>query len=845
MAKNPKKNEDRLARYRARRSAERTPEPFAGRSSARVPIFVVQKHAARNLHYDLRLEMDGALQSWAVPRGPSADPLTKRLAIEVEEHPLEYADFEGLIPEGNYGAGAVIVWDRGSWEPIGDPREGLEKGKLLFDLKGFKLRGRWTLFRTKRRDGNPKEWLLMKKPDGHADPEGEFEETSILSGLTVEQLRDGVDPAEPLRDELVRLKAPGDAPTADKIEIMLAEPREQPFSRPGWIFELKYDGYRLLGAREGDRARLRYRRGGDATRNFPEIARAIERLPFDSFVLDGELVVLDDEGKPSFQKLQQRVRPARQPDGSTLPPEPVTLFVFDLLAFDTYDLRPLPLLARKKLLRRVLPRAGPLRYSDHIEEQGEAMFESVREMQLEGLVAKRADAPYRSGRSADWLKLRADRVDDFVVVGYSPSKGSRSGFGALHLAIHDGERLVYSGRVGSGFTHEQLADLAVELDSARRDGPPCEVAPTDPGHVWVEPHLVCEVRFKEWTDTTLLRQPVFLRLRDDKIPEECRRYDALPLPSEPAPPAQPEVRREVSFTNLGKVFWPEEGYTKGDLIEYYRTHRPLDPARFMKRPAPRADPVSRTASRARTSSRRMLPGYAPDWIRTEVMWSEHAQREIHYFICDDEETLLYLINLGTIPLHLWSSRVQALGNPDWCILDLDPKNAPFEHVVEIAREIRSLCREIELDCFIKTSGSTGLHVMLPLGGQCSYEESRTLAELMARIVAGRLREIATIIRRPAARGDRVYIDFLQNGHGRLLVSPYCVRPIAGAPVSTPLRWSEVKKGLDIRRFNIKTVPPRLRRMKEEPLISVMNIRPDLQRLLSRMAERWQGADGSD
>ena len=843
MAKNPRKKEDRLARYRAKRSAERTPEPFVGRSAAKVPIFVVQKHAARNMHYDLRLEMDGALQSWAVPKGPSADPAEKRLAIEVEEHPLEYADFEGLIPEGNYGAGAVIVWDRGPWEPVGDPRAGFEKGKLLFDLKGFKLGGRWTLFRTKRRGGNPKEWLLMKKPDGHADPEAAFEEASILSGLTVEQLRDGVDPAEPLRKELVRLKAPGNAPAADKIEIMLAEAREEPFSKPGWIFELKYDGYRLLGARRGDRARLRYRRGGDATKSFPEIARAIERLPFDSFVLDGELVVLDDEGKPSFQKLQQRVRPARLPDGTMPPLAPATLFVFDLLAFDAYDLRPLPLLERKKLLRRLLPRAGPLRYSDHIEEQGEAMFESVREMQLEGLVAKRADAPYRAGRSADWLKLRADRVDDFVVVGYSRPKGSRSGFGALHLAIHDGERLVYAGRVGSGFTQKQLADLAEELDSARRDRAPCEAAPKDVGHVWVEPHLVCEVRFKEWTDGTLLRQPVFLRLRDDKTPEECRRYDAMPLPPEPAPPAQLEDEREISFTNLGKVFWPEEGYTKGDLIEYYRSvadwllpymkDRPVVLTRY-------PDGID-----GKNFFQKDAPGFVPDWVRTETMWSEHTQREIQYFVCDNEETLLYLINLGTIPLHLWSSRVQALGNPDWCILDLDPKNAPFEHVVEIAREIHALCREIELDCFVKTSGSTGLHVMLPLGRQCSYEESRTLGELMARIVAGRLREIATIIRRPAARGDRVYIDFLQNGHGRLLVAPYCVRPIPGAPCSAPLRWSEVRKGLDIRRFNIETVPPRLRRMKEEPLISVMSIRPDLQQLLSRMAERWQGADRPD
>jgi bifunctional non-homologous end joining protein LigD len=840
VGKKRKSDEGRLRAYREKRSADRTPEPFSG-AGERPRLFVVQKHAATRLHYDLRLEIRGALHSWAVPRGPSLDPQVKRLAVEVEDHPLEYADFEGLIPEGNYGAGAVIVWDRGQWAPVDDPVEGLERGKLLFDLHGYKLRGRWTLFRTK---GKPNEWLLMKKPDGHANPEAEPAEESILSGLTVEDLRDGTDPAKELRRRLRRLDAPRRRVDVLSLSPMLAQPRERAFSRPGWLFELKYDGYRLLAARGEAGPRLRYRRGTDVTARFPELAAAVDRLPFADLVLDGELVVLDEGGRPSFQRLQQRVQ-------QTLPTSvqratielPATLFAFDLLAAEGHDLRGLPLLKRKELLRRILPRAGPLRYADHIETDGEAMFEEVRSMRLEGIVAKKIDAPYRPGRGADWLKIRADRVADFVVVGYSPARGSRTGFGALHLAQWDAGALTYAGRVGSGFSGTQLDELKTQLDATRRPDPPCSgQLPADAGQTWVEPETVCEVRYKEWTAEKLLRQPVFLRIRDDKPLEECIREDPSSAPAEPEDEPQAESTIEagpkpktVSFTNLTKVFWPAEGFTKGDLIEYHRAvsdwmlpylrDRPLVMTRY-------PDGIE-----GKNFFQKDAPGFVPDWVRTETMWSEHAQREIRYFIADDVETLLYIVNLGTIPLHLWSSRVSALQHPDWCILDLDPKKAPFDHVVTIARRIRLLCNEIGLECFVKTSGSTGLHVLLPLGGLCTYEHSRSLGELLARVVVSELPEIATTTRTPAARGERVYVDFLQNGHGKLLVGPFSVRPLPGAPVSTPLRWSEVKRGLDIRRFTIRNVPARLRRMKGDPLSAVLTMQPDLAAVLGRFSER--------
>jgi bifunctional non-homologous end joining protein LigD len=412
-------------------------------------------------------------------------------------------------------------------------------------------------------------------------------------------------------------------------------------------------------------------------------------------------------------------------------------------------------------------------------------------------------------------------------VGFSPAKGAGSGHGALHLAVREGDRWEYAGRVGSGFSTGELDRLSEELVDDRRTDPPCSGEIAHPERqTWVEPSAVCEVRFKEWTGAAHLRHPVFLRLRDDKAPEDCIREGGREAEAEPPDPPPPAAApRTLSLTNLDKPFWPEEGYTKGDLIDYYRKIGPWLLPYLEDRPLV----LTRYPDGIHGKSffQKDAPGYVPDWIRTEMMWSEHAQREIHYFVCDDLDTLVYLINMGTIPLHLWSSRISSLQHPDWSILDLDPKEAPFADVIRIARHIRKLCQSIDLPCFVKTSGSSGLHVLIPLGGQCTYEESRSLAELMARVVATELPEIATIIRSPRSRGGRVYIDYVQNGHGRLLVSPFCVRPLPGATVSAPLRWSEVKKGLTIGRHTIRSVPRRMKRLVDDPLRPVLETRPDL------------------
>jgi bifunctional non-homologous end joining protein LigD len=840
----------RLETYRAKRSAESTPEPFGGRG-ARPRLFVVQKHDATRLHHDFRLEWGGTLWSWAVPNGPSLDPKEKRLAVQVEDHPVEYADFEGIIPKDNYGAGPVIVWDRGTWVPYDDPDEGLATGKLHFELRGYKMHGLWTLIRLK---GDPKNWLLIKKADAYSAPEGKkpFDERSILSGRTLEELREGTTRAGDIRARLEKLGAPRQRVDASKVKPMLAETADAPFSSPQWLFELKYDGYRLLAARRPDgRARLAYRSGIDATEVFPEIAAAVHALPYEGILLDGEVVVLDEAGRPDFGRLQKRGRLQRRGDIERASVElPATLFVFDLLAFEDFDLRSLPLRDRKSILPEILPRSGPLRYSDHVDARGEEFFEQVRKMGLEGVLAKKADSPYLSKRSPHWLKVVADRSGDFVVVGYTAAQGSRPGFGALHLAAYDGGTLVYCGSVGTGFTDAQLVELRTVLDRHVRRTPPFTGTPAMPRvDTWVEPELVVEVRYKTFTHDGHLRHPVFVRVRDDKRPEDCvhpspRGVVADEPRDDGANPTDPggddaagdgAPERVLRLTRLEKIFWPAERYTKGDLIEYYRTVSPWLLPYLQDRPLV----VTRYPDGIEGKSfyQKNAPDYVPAWVRTEHIWSESSEREIDYFVCDDVDMLIYIANMGAIPLHIWSSRVAAIQRPDWCILDLDPKGAPFAHVLELAIAIRDLCDEIGLPCFVKTSGSTGLHVLLPLGGLCTYEQSRTLAHLVVRVIHARHPEISTIARTLSARGGKVYLDWLQNRHGQLLAAPFCVRPLPGAPVSTPLAWSEVNSKLDNRAFTIRTVPERLKRRKEDPLLAVLTTRPDLLGALERLSER--------
>ena len=836
---------DSLSTYRAKRSADRSPEPVGTVSPIIGRLFVVHKHAARQLHFDLRLEMDGVLRSWAVPKGPSYDVNDKRLAVKVEDHPLEYGDFEGIIPKGNYGAGGVIVWDRGEWVPLEDWREGLEKGKLLFELKGYKLHGKWTLVKIKKSE---RDWLLIKERDAWVkSPGDEFPEQSVLSGLTVEEVKAGVTPGTRLRTAVEQAGAVKARVDVMKLQPMLAEPADEAFTRDGWIFELKLDGYRLIAGKSHGEAILLTRNGNDYTEVFPEIARAIKALPIQECILDGEVVVLDGEGKPSFARLQQRGRLSSPMDVRRAAVElPATFYAFDLLAYEEFDLRALPLVRRKQLLAEAVPKLGAVRLLDHIERDGEAFLEQVGKIGLEGIIAKKADAPYRAGRSGQWLKIKSEQTGDFVIVGFTEPRGARNHFGALQLADYVDDTLVYAGRVGTGFNEEMLNELDALLRPIVRPGPPCRGPliggvvtndiPETKTTTWVEPVYVCEVRYREWTPDGLLRHAALLRMRDDKPPRDCVRQGTAPVAEAidaPAPEPRAPAKKTINYSNLKKVYWPAERYTKGDLIDYYRAvsgwmlpylrNRPLVMTRF-------PDGID-----GKSFYQKDAPEFAPEWIRTVRIWSEETQREIRYFVCDDEESLLYVANLGSIPLHIWASRVGSLELPDWCVLDLDPKEAPFADVIRTAQALHRLCDSVALPNYVKTTGKTGLHILLPLGHQCTYEQSRTLGELLARVVLRELKDIATITRHVTKRGDKVYLDYLQNRHGQTIVAPFSVRPLPGATVSMPLSWDEVNESLDPRTFTIRNAVERMEHLSTEPIVEVLDQKPDFAQLLQRLA----------
>ncbi len=860
--------DDALSTYRAKRSSDRSPEPVGTVSPTPGNLFVVQKHAATRLHFDLRLEMDGVLRSWAVPKGPSYDQNDKRLAVRVEDHPLEYGDFEGIIPAGNYGAGGVIVWDRGEWVALEDWREGLEKGKLLFELKGYKLHGKWTLVKIKKTD---KEWLLIKERDSYMKSPGDlFPEESVLSGLTVDEVKAGVVPTARLRKAIEESGAERKRVNPRTVEAMHAESADEAFTRDGWIFELKLDGYRLIASKANGEALLLTRNGNDYTGVFPEIARAVKALPVDECIIDGEVVVNDERGMPNFAKLQRRGRLSSPIDVKRASVElPSTFYAFDLLAFEDFDLRKLPLLKRKELLAEVVPKLGAVRTLDHIEREGEAFLKQVAALGLEGIIAKKADEPYRKGRSGQWLKIKREKTDDFVIVGYTEPKRSRVGIGALQLADYVDGALVYAGRVGTGFNDGLLKKLKKRLDPITRTDPACagpivppDMKPTDTipevaTTTWVDPRYACEVRFREWTPDGVLRHPAFLRLRDDKPLHECVRQNwvsAVPnnetdepagsdnvssnsvgavssgsLQSVVAVPAAP---KSVVISNPKKIYWPGDKYTKGDMIDYYRSISPWLLPYLRNRPVVLTrfpDGID-----GKSFYQKDAPDFAPDWLRTIPIWSNDTQRDVRYFVADDVESIECIANMGSIPLHIWNSRVGSLELPDWCVIDLDPKEAPFRDVIRCALVLREICEAAQMPSYVKTTGKSGLHILLPLGRQFTYEQCRTLGELIARLMLKQLGDIATITRHVTKRGDKVYLDYLQNRHGQLIVSPFSVRPLPGAPVSMPLLWEEVNYDLDPRNYTIKNAIERMERLGTDPVVAVLGDKPNLLEILGNL-----------
>ena len=831
-----------LKDYRKRRDFQVTPEPQGSQTDSAGFRFVIQKHHARRLHYDLRLEMEGVLRSWAVPKGPSLDPDEKRLAVQVEDHPLEYGDFEGIIPKGQYGAGKVVVWDRGTYQCLGketDPVRAWKKGLLDLQLQGHKLKGMWVLVRTGREDN---QWLWIKKQDAYASAnDGVIDDQpfSVISGLDVEE----IDENQP---EIWL------TPVRRLLQELEIEPQEisQPFSPmratlvdqiptgPGWIYELKYDGVRALAVKKKGRIRLFSRNLKPLHRQFPETVRALEEIPAGEFWLDGEIAALDSQGRSRFQLLQHRLGRSRAvQEGSDQ--SPPCFFVFDLLGCEGYDLRGVTLAERKKTLRTLLTPSEQVRYVDSLSEQGQEFFERVCEADLEGIVAKDLNSTYRSGqRSRQWLKIKCRRRQEFVIAGFTAPSGGRRHLGALILGLFENGHLVHAGRVGSGLREEQLKSLHARLDRRHQRECPFRDEPPDSGVLsWVKPALVCEVQFNEWTRDGLLRAPVFLGLRPDVSPEECRRE--RPESTSENNPGVGDL--PYSFlSNPDKVFWPQSGYTKGDLVRFYHQIADLLVPYLQDRPMV----LERFPDGIEGKSfyQKDAPEFLPDWIPAVPVRSDSAQRTIRFILCNDRDALVYLANLACISMHPWSSRVGTLDCPDFMIIDLDPdEKVPFPTVCRVAHQVREVLQRAGLTSFPKTSGATGIHILVPLEPKYSYEEVRTFAEIVARLSASAMPE-ATAERSMRKRRGKVYIDFLQNGRGKTIVSPYCVRPVAAASVSTPLDWEEITPRLRPQAFHIKNVFRRLER-KGDLYQDLFRNRQSLSRALQKFEESWEGSSG--
>jgi len=632
---------------------------------------------------------------------------------------------------------------------------------------------------------------------------------------------------------------------------MLATLVERVPTGPGWLFELKYDGVRTIARREGGHVTLAGRHGQDFTPRYPEIVEALQALPVDRFVMDSEIVAPDEHGRPSFQRLQNRMHLTRPADVARARAEvPVTAVVFDLLAVDGRDLRGLPLAERKACLALLLPRDGAVGVGEYVLDEGEAFLAEAAERRLEGIVAKKVDSPYTAGRSRNWLKIKCQLRQEFVIGGWTDPQGARPYFGALHLGLYEGDRLVYVAKVGTGFDGASLTRVWRALQPLARATPPFDVgAPRGRGHHWVEPRLVCEVRFTEWTEDGGIRHPAFLGLRDDKRPEECRREipaDA-PVARGRRPPSDGRARprrnapgnagaggatpSRVVITNPDKVFWPDEGYTKADLVAYYDAVAPWLLPYLRDRPLVVTRHPDGIAGKA--FFQKDAPRHAPAWLRTVRIRSERPARDIDYIVADDADAVRYVVNLGTIPLHLWASHAGSLDRPDWLVLDLDPKGAPFANVVRIARTLHGILDDLDVAGYLKTSGKSGLHVLVPLGARHDYGHARAFAQLLATLVVEAEPAIATLERALHRRRGRVYVDWGQNGPGQTIVAPFAVRPLPGAPVSCPLSWSEATARLDPRRFTIRTMPARLREIGD-PMAPVLTGAVDLAAALERI-----------
>ena len=844
---------DNLQKYWTKRNFAVTSEPKgAVTQPGKALSFVIQKHAARRLHYDFRLELDGTLKSWAVPKGPSLDPANKRMAVHVEDHPLAYATFEGVIPPGQYGAGTVIVWDRGTWLPDGDPSEGYRQGKLKFELQGEKLHGRWALVRMRGRGNERQEpWLLIKERDETARPAAEYDVTEALPDSV--NAKNGEVASQPAKAsttakkrtkktgvEAVALPAgarPAKLPLA--LAPQLATLVNTAPTRGDWIYEIKFDGYRVLARVDGSDIRLFTRRGHDWTSRLKHLAQAIAALKLPSGWIDGEIVIeaTDGEGRTDFQALQNAFDTSATAD--------IHYLVFDLPYYADHDLRKVPLRERRNLLRQLMTAnvSSYLRFSEDFEADPASLLQAACRLRLEGVIGKRADSPYVSARAPTWIKLKCTQRQEFVIGGYTDPKGSRTGIGSLLLGVHDLQgRLIYSGNVGTGFDHKTLNDLHAKLSALKTAKPPFHQLPTGIKGHWVSPKLVAEVLFGEWTQDGRIRHSVFHGLRTDKLPEKITREQAITVEDEPvkrtavkSKPAKAATAASVLGVKVShgeRVIDPSTGLTKLDLVRYYESvadymlpHLKGRPTSLVRGPSgiggqlffqKHVDTLRIPGINELDPS--FLPGHPP---MLEVATAT---------------ALVQAAQLNVIEFHTWNATIKAIENPDRILFDLDPgEGVNWQQVVEGTMLTKAFLDELKLKSFLKTSGGKGLHIVVPLSPVASWDEIKDFSEAIVVHLARTVPQRFVAKSGPKNRVGRIFIDYLRNTRGATTAAAFSARARPGLGVSMPLAWDELEGVKGASQWNITNTPSHLKKQKVDPWQDYRRTRQTIKRAAQKLS----------
>ncbi len=822
-----------LKEYAHKRHFEKTPEPSAeeGPHEPGTPgkFFCVQRHDATRLHYDFRLEINGVLVSWAVPKGPSLDPNRKALAMKVEDHPFAYGTFEGNIPAGNYGAGSVMLWDKGTYEVLGElpAHQQLDRGDFKFALHGTKLNGAFAIVHMKHA-GKGNEWLLIKKKDEFVVPGYDIEQFawSVSTRRTQDEIAQDVRALD-----ISELRGARKTAIPSEMQPMLAIAVTKPPDGGQWLYEIKWDGVRALCLVKNGSLQVYSRRGLRAERQYPELANLPEHVDAKTAWLDGEICVLDSDGRARFELIQPRIgaNPAAAPQLAET--NPATLFLFDVLFVDGYDLRNVPLENRKRVLSSIVKPDEHIRVSNTFETDGKEMFEAARKMGLEGIIAKDRRGTYEHTRSRCWQKIKVLNEQEVVIAGFT--KGEREYFGSLVLGVQENGKLRHVGQVGTGFDQKKMKAIYDRLKPLIIKANPFPDKPRIPDVTWVEPETVCEIRFYEWTKDGMLRAPVFIGLRDDKEAQEVVREQPPAAPQVAAPPKKPgraprtkspssldlsgrEATLEIDghllkFTNLEKVLFPKDGWKKRDLLEFYDRvsvwllphlkDRPLSLKRYPNGIA------------ADYFFQKNAGTHFPDWFQLEPITEHHPPKINQYPIANDRASLLYLANLGCIDQNPWMSRIGNLTHPDWILLDLDPVETSFDHIIEAVLLVSEVLKELHLEGYPKTTGGDGMHVYVPLDPVYTYDQVRSFAEILSHLTVDREPNLFTTPRSVDKRKkDRVYFDYLQIGTGKTIAAPYVVRAHDGAPVATPLAWKEVKRGLHPSEFRIDNTIERFQRV---------------------------------